>query len=97
MHKQKHANRENEAKMFAKSSKIAIEMELDRVLGALLIQTSITNASQVIFFPNFGCPKGAFWESKRSSRAFFIITKDRIVVEMDFCFMLKAILVQKML
>ena len=47
---QKHTNRENEPKIFAKSSKIALEMELDRVLGALLIQTSITNASQVFFF-----------------------------------------------
>ena len=74
LHKQKRTNQENEAKTLPKFCKIALEIELDGVLGALLIQTSIKDAFPVNFLQNFGCPKGSIWDSKRAFRALFTIT-----------------------
>ena len=68
MSKREHKRRapENYPKMLSKCFKMALEMELDEVLEALLIQTSIEDALQVDFFQilatrmaPFDTPKGA--------------------------------------
>ena len=57
-------------KWLQKSSKIGLEIQLDGVLGTLLIQTSIKAAFQVDFFQIWGAQKAPFGTPRRAPGRF---------------------------